>query len=137
MDRVVIDSSVFIKLYIDEDYSGNAYRLREAYLSGDMSIIVPSILAYEVLNALRYSGDYNEQELERISQDIREYGFDVFDMLTELAKNTVRMAKRYNITIYDASYVALAFMTNSSFYTADEELIEKTKLPFVKHIREF
>jgi len=40
------------------------------------------------------------------------------------------------LTIYDASYVALAEERRTILYTADKELIEKIDLDFVKHVSE-
>jgi len=45
---------------------------------------------------------------------------------------------RKGITIYDASYVALALIHNTILYTADEKLIRKTHdLKIVEHIKNF
>jgi predicted nucleic acid-binding protein len=137
MDRIVVDSSVVVKLFLDEEYSNNAYALRDSLISREVRVAVPTIFPYEILNALRYSKDYDGEELEQSAESIIGYGFDVFNMNTTFAKNTVKIAKKYDITIYDASYVALALMIGSKFYTADEKLIADVKLPFVRHIKEF
>ncbi len=39
--------------------------------------------------------------------------------------------------IYDASYIALAEELKAKLYTADEKLIRKANIDFVKHISEF
>lgn len=137
MDRIVVDSSVVVKLFLDEEYSNNAYALRDSLISKEIRVAVPSILPYEILNALRYSKDYNEEELEQSAESIIGYGFDTFNMNTTFAKNTIRIAKKYDVTVYDASYVALALMIGAKFYTADEKLIADVKMPFVRHIKEF
>ena len=45
---------------------------------------------------------------------------------------------RKGITIYDASYVALALIEEADLYTADEKLLTKTQdLKITKHLRNF
>ena len=63
--KIVVDDSVAAKWYLIEEYSDNAIKLRNDYVRGLVQIIVPSLLEYEVLNALRYSGVYNLDELKR------------------------------------------------------------------------
>ncbi len=137
MDQIVVDASVFAKLFIKEEYSENAYALRDAYISKKVDIIVPSLFPYEVLNALRYSASYDEKELENLAETLDGYKLGVFDFNANLGKRISVMASKYNISIYDASYVALASMMNSLLYTADEKLIKKVGLDFIKHIKDF
>lgn len=137
MDQVVIDASVFVKLFIDEEYSENAYSLRDSYIVKDLAIFVPSLFQYEVLNALKYSKSFNTSELEKLAEALDNYKFGSFSLIGNFAKVTMDLAVKYNISVYDASYVALAEITNSEFYTADDKLIKAAKLPFIKHIRDF
>jgi predicted nucleic acid-binding protein len=54
----------------------------------------------------------------------------------KLAERTVEVAVEKEITVYDASYIALAESLNSKFYTSDKKLIDKVNLNFVVHISE-
>ena len=124
-------------MLIQEKYSENAYSLRDAYIGKTIDIIVPSLFHYEVLNAIKYSKAYSWNELETISETLENYRFGVFNFTTNFAKIIVSISTKYNITMYDASYVALASLTNSKFYTSDEKLIKAVRLPFVCHIKDF
>lgn len=137
MDPVVIDASVFVKLIIEEEYSENSVALRDAYIAKKMDIIVPSLFPYEVMNAAKYSNAYNEKELETIGETLENYRFGIYNFNSNFAKVIADISNKYDITMYDASYVALADMTRSLFYTADNKIIKATKLPFVKHIKDF
>ncbi len=137
MKQIIIDSGVFIKLVINEAYSNKAYEIRDAYISKNINIIVPSLFVYEVLNVLKYSKSFNKNELEFFPEILENYGFGIFNISIEFAKSIIRIALKYNITIYDAAYVALAITTNSIFYTADEKLIKAVKSQFIKHMKEF
>ena len=137
MDQVVVDASVFAKLFIKEEYSENAYALRDAYIAKKVDIIVPSLFPYEVLNALKYSASYDEKELENLAEILDDYKLGIFNFNSNLGKRISSVATKYNITIYDASYVALAEMMNTLLYTADEKLIKKVGLSLIRHIKDF
>ena len=137
MDKVVVDASVFAKLFIKEEYSENAYALRDAYIAKKVDIIAPSLFPYEVLNALKYSESYDEKELESLAETLDGYKLGIFDFNANLGKRISSVAAKYNMTIYDAAYVALAEMMNTTLYTADERLIKKARSNFIRHIKEF
>lgn len=68
--KIVVDASVVAKWYLIEEYSDNAIKLRNDYVRGLVQIIVPSLLEYEVLNALRYSRVYYLDELKKIGSSL-------------------------------------------------------------------
>jgi len=127
MEKVVADASVIVKWFIEESYSEKALVLRDMHVNGEIQLIAPSILPFEVLNALKYSNLFNEEELQEVANAISKYGFEYYNLRGELAEKTVELALENEITIYDASYIALAVLKKTKFYTADEKLIKKTK----------
>lgn len=94
-------------------------------------------MPYEVLNALKYTKLFKKDELVTISKSLTLYGFRLFPLTGKLAERTVEIAMEKDITIYDASYVALAEEQEAKLYTADEKLIKRTNLDFVKDVSEF
>ena len=123
--KIVVDASVVAKWYLIEEYSDNAIKLRNDYVRGLVQIIVPSLLEYEVLNALRYSGVYNLDELKRIGSSLNKYGFITYNLENDIKDLAIKLAFKENITLYDASYIALALKFNTLLYTADQELVTK------------
>jgi len=135
---IVVDASVVVKWFIEEEYSREARLLRDAYAGGVLDIAVPSLLYYEVLNALKYSGAFGEEELKEVAEVLSDFQFNSYDMTGSLAEKTIEYSMRKGLTVYDASYVALADVLDTTLYTADEELIRKTRNPrLVKHITLF
>jgi len=55
-EKIVIDASVIAKWYLEEEFSGQATELRDAFGTGRVSILAPSLLYYETLNALSTAG---------------------------------------------------------------------------------
>lgn len=137
LEKVVLDASVVAKWYLKEKYSEQALKLRDNYVSGHITIAVPSLLEYEVLNALKYSGTYSEQELKDIARSLNKYGFENWKLKDKLKDETIKISSKYNITIYDASYLALATLMKTTFYTTDEELLNKiAELKIAKHLKD-
>ena len=135
---IVVDACVIVKWFVDEEYSRAARLLRDSYVNGLIEIAVPALMPYEVLNALKYSGAYGEDELKEIAEVLEDYQFETYDLSGDLAKRTVEIAMRKGLTIYDASYVALAEKLNTVLYTADEKIIRKIRDEnLVRHISHY
>ena len=137
MDQVVVDANVVVKLFVEEDYSKNARDLRNSYIEGSIQISVPSLLYYEVMNAILFTRKLSLEGIELALRSIAEYDFIIINPDHNLNIKIIRLAKKYNISVYDATYVGLALATNSILYTSDAKLIKSVDLPNVKHIKEF
>jgi len=122
------------KWFLDEQHSEEARLLRDAFATGKLTLAVPSLLFYETLNALRYTGLYSEDDLALIARSLNQYGFDVWEPLGKLYEEIARTSIRYNITVYDAAYIALGAHLGASFHTADAELVNKG---LAQHIKNF
>ncbi len=108
--------------------------MRDEYINGNLEILAPELMPYEVLNALRYTKLFDKRELAMVARALTLYGFRLFPLIGKLAERTAEIAMEKDVTIYDASYVALAEEQNAKLYTADERLIEKIDFDFVIHI---
>jgi len=133
MERVVADASVIVKWFVDEIHSEMARKLRDEYINGSIEIIAPELMPYEVLNALKYTKLFTKEELVMIAKSLTLYGFRLYPLAGKIAERTVEIAMERDLTIYDASYIALAEDQNAKLYTADKKLGD-LKLDFVVHI---
>ncbi len=120
-----MDASVCAKWFLDEEYSDNARLLRDSFVTGRLGISVPSLLFYETLNALRYSGLYDERELGLAAESLSKYGFDVWSPKGRVYSESAHVSIGHDVSVYDASYVALSMLLRAPFYTVDRELLEK------------
>jgi len=136
--KIVVDASVVVKWFVEEKYSKEALIIRDSFIEGLVDIVAPSLLYFEVLNALKYSGAFGEDELKKVARILEDYQFTIYELEGAYAEKAVEMAMRKGITIYDASYVALALIEEADLYTADEKLLTKTQdLEITKHLRNF
>lgn len=135
-EKIVVDASVVVKWFLEEEYSDKALMLRNDYVRGLFDIVAPALLEYEVLNALKYSGVYSLEELLMIGDAINKYGFITYELENNYKKLTIKISENSGLTIYDASYVALAKHLNTKLYTADNEIIRKFPQTAI-HIKQY
>ena len=133
--KYVVDTSVYIKTYVQEPDSGAAVRLRDDYHQGAHELIAPDLFPTEMGNVLVI--------LER-SGKIKPGDADVFftHFLSEvpplfpaipLLPRALEVAKQFRQTVYDCLYVALAEREGCELVTADDKLVKAVQptLPFV------
>lgn len=137
MEQVVIDTNIVVKLFIKEEYSDFVIKLKDSYINGDIDIVTNSLMKYEFINALK-SKRFSSAEIKLALRAIDDYAFQVEEFSENISSLTSDLAEQYNLTSYDASYVALALILECNLYTADSKLLNKVpNLAFVKHIKEY
>lgn len=141
--KIVIDASVALKWYLDEEYSVDADRLSQAFLSQQIDIISPVILKLEVMNGLLSATVSKRLSFNDAKKHINSFmnlELKEIPMQDEaLCQNIFELAKNYKLSVYDSSYITLAKFEGCDFYTADRKLytnLHKDK-NFVKWIEEF
>jgi predicted nucleic acid-binding protein len=135
---LVLDASVILKWFLEEDYSDIAIKIREDFYNEIHQIVEPDFLLYEFTNVLRYHPAYKTEDINRALNSLIESELDIVLPTLDLLKTAIDLAKKYDITIYDAIYVALAELIEGVFVTVDKKLYDKIKkLKFVKFVTEF
>jgi predicted nucleic acid-binding protein len=124
---VVIDASVVVKWFVEEELTNQALTLAEDYETRRVDLRSVQLMPFEVMNALRYNPELGETEVEKAAEALTRLGVALHPILQDLHSLSLRCAYRYGLTIYDASYLALAQFLNCDLYTADKKLIERTK----------
>jgi predicted nucleic acid-binding protein len=135
MSELVIDASVVVKWFIEETDSDKARFLRDKFIEGKIELIVPSLLYFEVLNALKYSQLFDPSELKDAGESLENYGFKVITIKNELRKQMIDFAVYHELSIYDASYLGLSIGLDKILYTADEKIIKKLPSKIKKHVK--
>ncbi|MEM3437164.1 MAG: type II toxin-antitoxin system VapC family toxin [Nitrososphaerales archaeon] len=121
--KAVLDASILIQTIVKEKYTDIAIKL-VSMLKG---IYVPSLILYEIGNALvilvRKNFITKEDAIRKFNYinsiptlNIKEIEFN----------KAIDIAIKLDITLYDASYLVLAF-EEAPLVTADRELYEKGK----------
>jgi len=123
--EIVIDASVAVKWFVEEEYSDQAIKLKDLHVKGEIDLVAPSLIYYEVLNALRYSGVFKLEELGLIARLLEDLQIRLYPPRSVVMARAVELSLKYDITVYDASYLSLAEHLNTVVYTADKELLRK------------
>jgi predicted nucleic acid-binding protein len=122
----VLDSSVVIKWFrAGEPLSAQALALRASYLNGVLDLAAPDLLICEVANALRYKSDLAVDEVCAAVQSLYDMDLAIIAMDADLARRSVLLARQYEVTVYDAVFLACAQHIMASLVTADEAFFRK------------
>jgi predicted nucleic acid-binding protein len=123
--RFVVDASVGIKLFVDEDYSDKVHTLFEQ-LAADSpaNLYVPDLFFIECTNILlKYTRRFG-RSLEDSRADLVDLGRLSLRVVptAELMEDALLLAAEQNITAYDAYYAVLASRLDLPLVTADKPL---------------
>lgn len=136
---ICVDSSIVLKLLIEESDSEAVSSLWEKWTGEGQDIYAPYLLHYEIYNIIR-----NKTHRKIICQEEQKRIFEVYHAFdikfiadTELMTTAISLANRFNLpAIYDAVYLALAQKMSLEFWTADLKLARTVskQLPFVRSL---
>ena len=127
LSEVVIDASVVVKWFSEEEYSDKAVILRNNHITDTMLLIAPDLILYEIANALRYTGKLKEKEISDSVIDLTKLKLILITPDDEIIRKAVYHALKWDITVYDAWYIAIAEILGIKLITADDKLYNKTK----------
>ena len=134
MERIVVDASIVVKWFINEQYSDLALTIRDRFVDGQLELLAPDLLHYEVLNALKYSNFFSKDNLANAATSLENYGIIQFPLIGDYAQKVVKLAEVYNLSIYDAAYIGLTDILDVCVYSADKKLVDKILIDYGKKI---
>jgi predicted nucleic acid-binding protein len=123
--QLVVDASVGIKLFVDEDYSDKVHTLFEQLAADIPSILyVPDLFYIECTNILLKYTHRFKRSLEDSRADLVDLGRLSLRVVptAELMEDALVLAAKQSITAYDACYAALASRLALPLVTADKLL---------------
>ena len=121
----VADASVIARWYVKEDSYRKALEVRTDYEENRLNLIEPSLLLYEVSNALRYSPELGIEDVKNSVGSMIDMQLDLREMDHDWARLCLDSAYRYGVSVYDSSYFTLARKLNIKLVTADDKLTRK------------
>ena len=118
----ILDASVAVKWYVKEEMRDIALRLRDRFVSDMIGLEAPSLILYEVGNALRHHPGSTAVDCAEAVRQLRNIGMVLHDPDEKLIQVAATVAYKDNITFYDAVYLALAKVLDATLLTADANL---------------
>ncbi len=96
---------------------------------------MPALLLYEVGNILLLKSDLESTALNDAISNLEALPFAVAPPATPLLRRAARLGKEFNLTFYDASFLALAVELDCPFVTADRPFFNRARsLARVRHL---
>ena len=129
--RIILDTSVILKWFVDESGSDNARSYLQDFAEGKCQILLPTLLFYELGNACLYNS-IPVDEIGGIMELLQTFSFDIEDIGKTAFRKIYQNASEYNLSFYDASYVTLMQRHDCEMVTADRKLFNKINRSFSK-----
>ena len=125
--EVVLDASVIVKWFSQEESHDKAIKIRDDFLKGEMEIVLPDLILYELSNALRFNPVFDFNDVKEAVGSILDMDLTITSPTSSVLNESIRLAFSKNITVYDAIYISLASNLNYILVTADKKLYNKVK----------
>ncbi len=125
MKRFVLDCSVAVAWFFEDEFSEYSELVRHALLNKGVVAVTPSIWPAEVSNVLFQAERRKRITAEQVNQAVRvlsQLPIDVDYLPLGSMGHVLRLCRTYTLTSYDALYLELALRENMPLATGDKKL---------------
>ena len=133
MTRLVLDASVAVKLFFEEEHSGAAERC----VQGASELLAPDLIWVETANVIRKRqrrGDISKEQAAAIAGHLLGLPLHIHPS-ADLIPDALELAMQFDRTVYDALYLALAVKSGCPMVSGDKRLANAlAKTPLREHI---
>lgn len=130
---IVLDASVITKfINTQEKESDIAEKLFQAHIEEAEKILVPTLLFFEVANALATKSDLKEEYIKRGLNLLYNANFVIYEVNQEDMIEAALLARKYKTSVYDMIYVIVAKNKKVDLVTADNKFANKVNFSFVQ-----
>ncbi len=136
---MIVDASVVLSAFFPDEKQQHAQALMRDHVIGRLQLAAPSLLLYEVTNAVlqaRRRGRIGDEQAEGILSSIE--GLDIaLEPVTW--QQMLPLALRFDRSAYDAAYLALAEATRQPLITGDSRMYNavRERLDWVRWIGDY
>ena len=118
---LVIDASIAVKWFstLEEANVPQAVDILDRCTKGQIDLLVPALLYYEVSNALVYKKVLSNEKVRLSIAGLFSLGMQTIHTDTDFMLMSAGLARQFGITVYDACYVALAQRLDCPLVTAN------------------
>lgn len=134
---VVLDASVIVKWFCEEKFTDIALKIRDKFFQGDIKIVIPELMFYEVSNAIRYNKAFSKEDKIEAIGDLFLLDFNVIPSDRNILSQAMEYALETYTTIYDNVYLSVSRLKKCPLITADEGYVKKINSRDVIFIRDW
>ncbi|MEW6188239.1 MAG: type II toxin-antitoxin system VapC family toxin [Thermodesulfobacteriota bacterium] len=130
MKKIVIDASVALKWFFNDEENGErSLRILEQYMAEELELCAPSLLEYEIINGLVIGQRRGRIKMDTVLHAVEGFLNLEIPMLsvTPVYSRILYFCRTFNLTAYDAGYVAVAEQEGIPLLTADPQLYRNVK----------
>lgn len=121
MEKVVVDSSIAVKWFVNEPKSKEALNILSKHREKRVIIVVPDIIHLEIINGLFFSYKLSATQLRQIIISLKSLELQ-FTSINEIKlSNAALLMEKFNIASYDGLFVSLAQELNCPLITNDKK----------------
>lgn len=121
----VVDASVVLGWLLREPLPEGHRRALTDHVSGAEPAVAPELLSYEVANVLARGARLGPEAARAGHERFLALEIETYSLSERDYAAALELALAHRITVYDASYVALAQALGLRFVTADRRLAER------------
>lgn len=126
----ILDASVILKWFIDEEGTEEALAIKRQYEFGEIDIVEPDLLIYETANVLRYNKYFSESAIKTAVKSLYDMRIKFLTPSVSVMDYAIHISLKTNLSIYDCVYASLSMKLSSSLITADKKLHSRIK-PYI------
>jgi predicted nucleic acid-binding protein len=127
MKKVVLDTSVIVKWFSQEEGSQKAKKILLDLREGKIQILLPELVKEELANALLKGKQLSFSQAKKALKVFYQLPLLFIPQDLKLALGTYRLASKLKITFYDACFLALAKSERAVLITANPRHQKKIK----------
>lgn len=116
--KVVLDTSVIVKWFVNETESDKANNLLQIVTRGKLSIVIPDMALAEITNAIRFTKVIACERCQMHIQNLFNIEPEIIT-LKEIIQKVVALVYATELTSYDASFIVIAEEMHIPLITAD------------------
>ena len=123
----ILDASVAVKWFVREPLRDKALQVRKDYAEGKIDLLAPSLIRYEIGNALRFHPGSSPRELADAVNTVSGMQIDDGELSPEIVETASEIAFQEKLTFYDGIYLALAEKHVARLLTDDRKLYREVR----------
>jgi predicted nucleic acid-binding protein len=118
---LVLDASVGVKWFSTENELAlnQALEIRDAHISNEITVVVPDLFYYEVANSIVHKKFFSDAMVLSVTSALFDLGFHAIPVNSEILSLSAELSRKFNITIYDSCYMAIARNMRCPLVTAN------------------
>lgn len=134
MEKIIIDTSVLVKWFVQEEDSDKAWQLLVDHQHKKIQIILPEIALLELINALYWGADFSEKEILEALKALKDLKIIYKNINFTQLEQTTKLIKKGKIQSYDALFIVLAEEENCFLITVDKKHHKKNLSKRIRYL---